>query len=554
MSPSLGIRRFAAGIVAVALLAAACSPAPVATPGGASGGPGPTGAAPTDQASPSSGGTVVVATTSDAASLDIQTLSASGPAIALLPLFNGLVEKNWAVSGGDSPPIIPALATEWITSDDGLTITFELREGVTFQDGTPWNAAAAEFNFRRMLDPDFEFYDETVAGAATGLLPELVAGKAIDENTFELELNAPNTALVDVLAARPNYYMISPASIEKGGKEAVGTNASGTGPFTIVERTQDVRTVMAPNSNYWGEKPKVDQLIYVPTPDPSARVAALRSGEVHIAMDLPPDQVAALQQDEGLRIALEGLPATKFIECWNVGDGPFSKKEVREAVNIAIDRQSLADNILAGTASPANQIYGPGAASRDESLPQIEFNATRAKELLTQAGYPNGFSLTAYSAPENEPIAGAAQAYEFVQANLAAVGIAMEVRQVDTAAFVEVYLREKKADECVTGDRGYDTDYILDLAYASKFCAPNGINNSCYTNEEFDALLESARTAPDIDEWRSLHRQAQQIFMEDFGSVVLVNGLRPIGLSSSVAGWTPAKAFLQLPTYVSVSE
>ncbi|CAH2406137.1 ABC transporter substrate-binding protein [Mesorhizobium escarrei] len=495
---------------------------------------------------PKFGGTLIVATTNDTPDLDIQKYTSSSQHNALLPIFDGLVEKDWTADA-DFPPIVPGLATSWSASADGKTYTFKLREGVKFHDGTPFNAEAANFNFQRMTNKEHPYYDQQAGSAALGVLKGLKGSMVVDEYTFQIELSEPNAGLIEALASLPNYYIMSPAAFEKYGKDAIGQNAVGTGPFKLVEWVRGQRTVMARNDDYWGKKPYVDQMVYRPIIEPAARAAALKAGEVQIAWDLPVDQVESFKSDTKYNVYLRGIPATKVIECWQAS-GPFSDKRVRKAVNMAIDRDTLANVILKGTAVPATQIYGIGSASYDPSLPVFEkYDPEAATALLAETSFPDGFNFFIITSPENEPVAGALQAYEFVQANLAEIGVNMEIRVRDNAVFGEVYMKAKADDECVTFDRGYDTDFILDMGYTGSGCVPNGMNDQCYKNDEVDALLQKAYTAANIEEWRKLHQQAQKLIIDDSGTIPLVHGLRPMAALTSVKNWLPAKAWLQYP-------
>ena len=415
-------------------------------------------------------------------------------------------------------------------------------------------AVAAHFNFQRMTDKDSPYYDQQVGSTATGVLKGLKGSRVVDEFTFEVELAQANVGFIEAIASLPNYYLLSPTAIKKYGNEAIGQHAVGTGPFRLVEWVRGQRTVMERNDDYWGKKPYVDRMVYRPIIEPAARVAALKAGEVHIAWDIPVDQVEPLQGDPRFNIFLRGLPATKVIECWQAS-GPFSDRRVRKAVNMAIDRKTLAEVILKGTAIPATQLYGIGSASFDPDLPIFEkYDPEEAKAILAETDHPDGFGFFVITSPENEPVAGALQAYEFVQANLQAIGVKMEIRVRDNAEFGAAYMRAKADDECVTFDRGYDTDFILDMGYYGGQCAPNGLNNQCFQNAEVDRLMEMAYTASSIDEWRDLHRQAQQHIIDDSGSFPLVHGLRPMASMKQVQDWLPAKAWLQFPGYAWIAD
>jgi peptide/nickel transport system substrate-binding protein len=497
-------------------------------------------------AEPVKGGTLIVATTNDTPDLDIQKYMSSSQHNALLPLYDGLVEKD-LTADADFPPIVPGLAVSWSASDDGKTYTFKLRQGVKFHDGTPFNAAAADFNFQRMTNEKHPYYDAQVGATARGVLKGLKGSKVVDEFTFQIELSEPNAGFIEAIASLPNYYLISPASFEKYGKDAVGQHAIGTGPFKLVEWVRGQRTVMVRNDDYWGKKPYVDSMVYRPILEPAARAAAIKAGEVQIAWDLPVDQVDSFKEDPRFNVYLRGIPATKVIECWQKS-GPFSDIKVRKAVNMAIDRETLANVVLKGTALPATQLYGIGAASYDKSLPIFEkYDPAAAKKLLAETKYPNGFNFFIITSPENEPVAGALQAYEFVQANLQEIGVNMDIRVRDNAIMGETYMKVKADDECVTFDRGYDTDFILDMGYDGNGCVPNGTNDQCYNNPNVNALFKKAYTAPDIKTWQTLHQEAQKLIIADSGSIALVHGLRPMAALKSVHNWLPAKAWLQFP-------
>ena len=224
-----------------------------------------------------------------------------------MPLYNGLVEKDWTA---DEPfhPIVPGLAESWSVSEDGKTYTFNLRKGVTFHDGSPFNAEAAHFNFQRMTDKDSPYYDQQVGSTATGVLRGLKGSRVVDEHTFEVELDQANMGFIEAIASLPNYYMISPAAIQKHGNEGIGQHAVGTGPFKLVEWVRGQRTVMERNENYWGRKPHVDRMVYRPIIEPAARVAALKAGEVHIAWDIPVDQVEPLKGNPRFNVFLRAFP------------------------------------------------------------------------------------------------------------------------------------------------------------------------------------------------------------------------------------------------------
>ena len=462
---------------------------------------------------PKMGGMLVVATTNDTQDLDIQKYLSSSQHNALLPIFDGLVGKDWTADA-DYPPIIPGLATEWSASDDGKIYTFKLREGVTFHDGTPFNAAAADFNFKRMTDPDHPYYDPQVGSTAQGVLKGLKGSKVVDDYTFQIELANPNMGFIEALASLPNYYMESPAAFEKYGKE-VGQHAVGTGPFKLVEWVRGQRTVMARNDDYWGKKPYVDQMIYRPILEPAARAAALKAGEVQIAWDLPVDQVDAFKADSRFDVFLRGIPATKVIECWQKS-GPFSDVNVRKAVNMAINKKAIVDAVYLGTGVPATNPIPPTQWSYNKAIKDDAFNPEEAKKLLAAAGLKDGFTTDLWAMPVQRPYnPNAKRIAELMQADLAKVGIKAEIKSFEWGE----YRKRMQAGEHQmgmlgwTGDNG-DPDNFLNTLLGCSSAKSNGSNVAKFCYQPFEDLIQKAKVVSNPAERTKLYEKAQVIFKE----------------------------------------
>ena len=236
---------------------------------------------------PKTGGTLTFGTSADWAGIDPQLVASGVAQVVFNQIFEGLVTRDRTINT-DSPPIKPGLAQSWATSPDRRTYTFQLRPNVTFQDGTPFDANAVQFNFRRWRDPSFPYYSAIAAGNTVALMQEVASTSAVGPMTFAITLKAPDAGLIDRMSGSSFYYMVSPAAVQKYGNTGFGQHGIGTGPFMVKSFQQGQRLVLLRNPTYWGTKPYLDSIVFQPIPDAGARVAAVMSGEVDVAMEIHP--------------------------------------------------------------------------------------------------------------------------------------------------------------------------------------------------------------------------------------------------------------------------
>ena len=257
MFESTGIR----SRVAVTALATLLAAAPIATAAGAD--------------APKHGGTLVYGVESEIPWYDPHVVFGGSNKRVVLQIFEGLVDRD-RTRPGVVPPLVPRLAESWEVSDDGKVYTFHLRKGVTFHDGTPFNAEAVVFNLRRVIDPDFEYYKEGTDSLRNAPLRHLTEARAVDEHTVELVLSQPWGHFIDQLSTTlPSGLplMMSPASVMEWGNEDVNLHPVGTGPFKLEEYDPGVKTVLARNEDYWNEPlPYLDRIIFFIPAEASTRV------------------------------------------------------------------------------------------------------------------------------------------------------------------------------------------------------------------------------------------------------------------------------------------
>lgn len=300
---------------------------------------------------------------------------------------------------------VASLATEWTYSDDTLTWAFTLREGVTFHDGTPFNADAVVFNFERWMytDNPYHFEEQTFEYYETMWGENIASVTAVDEYTVEFVFVEPTTVLPNL--AMPMFAFASPTAIETYGVD-YGTPDVGyvcTGPYEFVEWITSDHTTMELYPDYWGEVTgNIETIVVRPIVDPAARLAALQAGEIDGYFGAGPEDVEAAEADENLQV-LRRDPVNCGYLAFNYRVAELRDPLVREAVALAINREALVDAFFGGAGQVANQWLPPGMLGHDEdALPGHEYNPTRAMELLAEAGYPDGISeVTVYPVDED---------------------------------------------------------------------------------------------------------------------------------------------------------
>ncbi|HWE70411.1 MAG TPA: ABC transporter substrate-binding protein, partial [Acidimicrobiales bacterium] len=261
-------------------------------------------------------------------------------------LYDGLTRFN-LLQSNKVPQVVPALASSWTSNADATVWTFSLRPNVTFQDGTPFNADAVIFNFDRDYNPAFPYYSAAVGSEAQTLTSGVASYTKVDDSTVQITMKTADSHLPSDLTT---LYMASPTAVQKEGNAGFALKPVGTGPFKFVSETTGQELVLGPNKHYWAGAPKLSQLILKPIPDPSARIAALRSGAVNWIEYPTPDDISSLKSS-GYQIREN---AYDHIWPWifDTTQKPWDSVQVRQAANYAINRQAMATSLLHGTAQP----------------------------------------------------------------------------------------------------------------------------------------------------------------------------------------------------------
>ena len=470
-------------------------------------------------------------------------------------IFEGLVEYK---SGGTE--IQPCLATSWVTSSDGKNITFTLRQGVKFHDGTDFNADAVVFSFERQYNtshPYFQYGEWIYWGL---FYSDISSVEKIDNYTVNIRLDKVNAEMMTNLAMF-TVAIVSPTNAEIW-KEDAFKHPVGTGPFKFVEWVKDDHITLEANKDYWRGAPKLDKLIFRVIEDPSARLLALQATEIQ-GMEFPdPASFNSIKADSNLQLLTAAGMNVGYLaincgygyndnnsngvhdtdEPWVETPGyfePFTNKSVRQAINYAINKTSIIENLYKGTAIVAKNGMPPFMLGYNDDIVDYPYNPDKARELLTEAGYPNGFNTTLWVMPVSRPyMFDPVKIGEAIQSYLEDVNIHIQFYQVEWAT----YLEKTEAGEhpmCLlgwTGDNG-DPNNFMQL-YGANGCNIGGaLNVAFYNSTDVQDLLDAALQTYDTNERADLYEEAQEIIHEDAPYVYLAHANQNLVFTKNVQGF-----------------
>ncbi|KQN72387.1 ABC transporter substrate-binding protein [Devosia sp. Leaf64] len=471
---------------------------------------------------------LVIGQIAEPASLDPHVSTAANDFRIAVNIYDGLVRNT-----PGTLEIEPALATDWTISDDGLEYTFNLREGVTFHDGTPFNAEAVKFNFDRMLKEDHPF-------ASTGPFPlafffsSVKDVAVVDDLTVKFTLNEPFAPFMSNLAS-PTGLIVSPAAVEQYGKD-YGRHPVGTGPFKFEEWQSNTSVVASRNDAYWDGAPSLEAVIFRPITDANTRVAEMLSGGIDVLLETPPDNVAQFRDDANYQV-VEAVGPHVWYVMLNAKDGPFADKRVRQAVNYAVNKESLVNDVLQGTADVSAGPIPPAFNwAYNEDVAPYPYDPAKAKELLAEAG-AEGAKLTFLVTEGGSGMLDPVPMGTAIQADLAAVGLDVEIKTYEWNTFLSEVNPglEGKGDMAEMAWMTSDPDTLPFLTLrTAAFPAEGGFNSSYYSNPEVDALLDKARLSTDPAERGEFYKQVQAITHEDAPWLFVANWKQNAVVTSAV--------------------
>ena len=437
-----------------------------------------------------------------------------------------LINENNEVIGGQ--------AESWEASEDGLTWTFTMRDGLKWSDGTDLTAKDFEYSFKRMANPDTAApYAETCLGmidgfdaAQAGDTDALNVKASDDGKTLTIVLSYP-CSYFDKMAAFAAMSPVQQATVEANG-DSWCTSAEtfvSNGPYMITDWTPSERIVLTKNPNYVGgwDSSKIvsDTITLLLLEDSSASFAAYNSGEAVLIKDVPTDEIPSLTKaEDGGDFYVDTILGTYYVSL-NLQRDAFQDAKVRKALSLAIDRDYVANTIMQGTYSTADSIVGPGIVDENGyfhdngNAPYIsadyEANLAEAKKLLEEAGYPNGEGYPTIEYSTNDagyhvPLA------EYLQQAWGDLGITLTINKMEWSSFTPA----RRAGEYDVARNGWVMDYNDPSNMLDLFCTDNGNNDGKYSNPDFDAAIDASRVADSAEHFAQLHK-AEDILMEDTG-------------------------------------
>ncbi len=482
-------------------------------------------------------GVLIVGQVAEPKSLDPAAVTAVNDFRILVNVYEGLTRYK---SG--TLEVEPALATGWDISEDGTEYTFALRDGISFHDGTPFNAEAVKFNFDRMLDENHPYHD-------TGPFPlsfffgAVAATEVVDDMTVKFTLNAPYAPFLSNLAY-PTGLIVSPAAVEAHRMD-YGRNPVGTGPFQFVEWRSNEAVVIERNDAYWGEAAGTQAVVFRPITDSNTRVAEMLAGGIDLMVEVPPTSLGQFS-GEGFSIVEQAGPHVWFL-ILNAKEGPFADKRVRQAANYAINKEAIVNDVLEGTASVAAGPTPPAFAwAYNEELEPYPYDPEKARALIAEAG-ADGAELTFYVTEGGSGMLDPVPMGTAIQADLQAVGFEVKIETYEWNTFLgEVNPGlEGKADMAEMAWMTNDPDTLPYLALRSEaWPDKGGFNSGYYANATVDELLEAARTATDQDERARLYREMQAVVQEDAPWVFVANWKQNAVTSDRVENFGLEPSFL----------
>ncbi len=461
-------------------------------------------------------GVLIVGQIAEPKSLDPHAVTAANDFRILANVYDGLVR----FADGTLTPE-PGLAESWVISEDGLTYTFTLRDGVMFHDGTALDAEAVKFNFDRMLKEDHPFHN-------TGPFPlafffgSIASTEAPDAKTVVFTLSEPFAPFISNLAT-PTGYIVSPAAVEQHGAD-FGRNPSGSGPFRFAEWKSNELVAVEKNADYWDGAPALDAIVFRPITDANTRTAEMLAGGLDLMVEVPPVALSEFKNDNFQIVEAAG-PHLWFL-ILNCKSGPFADKKVRQAANYAINKEALVNDVLEGTAAVAAGPTPPAFSwAYNDALKPYPYDPEKAKALLAEAGVTNPkvtFFVTEGGSGMLDPVAmGTA-----IQADLAAVGFDVTIQTYEWNTFLgEVNPGlDGKADMAEMAWMTSDPDTLPYLALRTEaWPDKGGFNSGYYSSPEVDELLQKARVSTSLEERAGLYKKMQEIVQDDAPWVFVAN-------------------------------
>jgi peptide/nickel transport system substrate-binding protein len=492
--------------------------------------------------------TLVVASGADAVTLDPQ-LSFDGQS----PLLWRAVYENLLKYEGDTLELVPHLAESFEVSPDGLTYTFKIREGVTFSDGEPLNAAAVKLSIDRQIA-----VEQGIAYA----LANVVSVETPDDMTVILTLSAPSDGALSAFAGLYAPYIISPKAITENeqdgdlGQAWLRDNMVGTGPYLLESYNQSQQAVFSRNPNYWGgwDGDHVDQIIISYVKEPATERLVLEQGEIDIALFLPDDAVEEVDGTEG--IVVTDVPSFNlYYLVLPTREGPTADKKVRQALSYGLDYDTWVNDIMRGKAQQAQGPVPSNFVGFNPDTPKYSYDPDKARALLAEAGYPDGGFTIPYTYETGyfwkRPLG------ELFQANMADLGITVDIQELSPTAWADLLSNPETANHAFglvwwpTLKTPYDFMFPL---FATGAQGTAGYNWGYFSNPDLDALLEAGTVEPDEAKRMEIYGKAQDLLVDEAPALYVYEKHYRLPMRNTVQGFVFNGMYIETVNFYGISK
>ncbi len=439
--------------------------------------------------------------------------------------------------------IVPHLAERYTFGNGGKTLTIRLRSGIAFHDGTPLNAQAVKFNLDR-------FVSRELASPFAFLLSELDRVEVVDNLTVRLHLKNPFAPLLAHLT-HSSTAIQSPTAIQRLGS-GFAQNPVGTGPYRFQAWQKGQYVDLVRNENYWGQKPAIPQVRFIPVPEGTTRVALLETGQAHVAVRIPPQDIPRLQANPNVEVVRTPSLRTIYI-YFNTQRPPFNDRRVRQALNHAVNREEILQFVLGGIGRISDAPIAPGIFGY-APVGRYEYNPDRARALLREAGQTNlRITLHCPTGRYFQDI----QVCEAIQGQLRRVGVEASIQTLEWGAYLQETQRPLAENRIqmamlgwgtVTGDADYG---LYPLFHSSQWPVAGAarFNRAFYRNVQVDRFLEQARISTNPQARQELYRRAMELIWQDAPWLFLHSEVQVTGIRREVQGFLvhPTERYLAYP-------